>query len=139
MKMYKKPITKEELKNYLDIPDLSLSPTAGQRAHAVRILYQNIKLSLKKAYPNSKLIVIRDSPIVSETDCYDNLLVPADNLSRSSTYTHYVDDRHCLRTHTTAQIPGVLRDLAKNYNDWDDVLILVPGLAYGVMFTIKRI
>lgn len=130
MKMYKKPIAKSELKKYLEIEDLTKQTKPGQQPHAVRILYEQIKLSLQRKYPDSKIIIVRESPIVSEEDCYDNLLVPKDNLSRSSTYTHYVDSRHCLQTHTSAQIPKVLRSLASNYDDWHDVLILVPGLAY---------
>lgn len=130
MKMYKKPIAKSELKKYLEIEDLTKQTKPGQQPHAVRILYEQIKLSLQRKYPDSKIIIVRESPIVSEEDCYDNLLVPKDNLSRSSTYTHYVDSRHCLQTHTSAQIPKVLRSLALNYDDWHDVLVLVPGLAY---------
>ena len=130
MQIYKKPISKTELKQYLAIEDLTKQTKPGQQAHAVRILYEQIKLSLQRKYPDSKIIVVRESPIVSEEDCYDNLLVPKDNISRSSTYTHYVDSSHCLQTHTSAQIPKVLRSLALNYDDWHDVLILVPGLAY---------
>lgn len=130
MKMYKKPISKSELEEYLAIPDLTIKPQPNGQAHAVRVLYDRIKLKLKQAYPDSKIMVIRNNPIVSEADCYDNLLVPKDNLSRSSTYTHYVDNNNCLQTHTSAQIPGLLRYLAGNYDDWHDVLILVPGLAY---------
>ena len=85
MKMYKKPISKSELEEYLAIPDLTIKPQPNGQAHAVRVLYDRIKLKLKQAYPDSKIMVIRNNPIVSEADCYDNLLVPKDNLSRSST------------------------------------------------------
>lgn len=130
MKMYKQPISKSELKEYLEIADLTVEPKLSESPHAVRILYEQIVTKLKAKYPSSKIMVVRQNPVVSEQDCYDNLLVPKDNLSRSSTYTHYVDDKHCLQTHTTAQIPGVLRKLKADYENWDDVLILVPGLAY---------
>jgi phenylalanyl-tRNA synthetase alpha chain len=130
MKMYKKPILESDLKKYLSIADLTKKPALGQQAHAIRVLYEKIKLNLIDKYPGAKLMVVRNNPIVTEQDCYDNLLVPKDNLSRSSTYTHYTDESRCLQTHTTAQIPRVLRQLAENYDDWHDVLILVPGLAY---------
>jgi phenylalanyl-tRNA synthetase alpha chain len=130
MKMYKQPIGKSELKEYLAIPDLTNEPKLSESPHAVRILYEQIIAKLKAKYPSSKIIIVKEDPMVSEQDCYDNLLVPKDNLSRSSTYTHYVDNKHCLQTHTTAQIPGVLRKLKADYENWDDVLILVPGLAY---------
>ncbi|MCK9930728.1 hypothetical protein MXD62_26855, partial [Frankia sp. Mgl5] len=45
------------------------------------------------------------------------------------TYTHYIDRKHILRTHTSAHMPGILRELSKR-NDWEDVVILLPGLAY---------
>jgi phenylalanyl-tRNA synthetase alpha chain len=130
MKMYKQPISKSKLKEYLGIADLTNEPKLSESPHAVRILYEQIIAKLKAKYPSSKIIIVKEDPIVSERDCYDNLLVPKDNLSRSSTYTHYVDDKHCLQTHTTAQIPAALHKLKADYENWDDVLILVPGLAY---------
>jgi len=33
---------------------------------------------------------------------FDDLLIPADHVSRSRSDTYYVDDLHCLRTHTSA-------------------------------------
>jgi phenylalanyl-tRNA synthetase alpha chain len=130
MKMYKQPISKSKLKEYLGIADLTNEPKLSESPHAVRILYEQIIAKLKAKYPSSKIIIVKEDPMVSEQDCYDNLLVPKDNLSRSSTYTHYVDDKHCLQTHTTAQIPAALHKLKADYENWDDVLILVPGLAY---------
>lgn len=125
-----KPISSEKLEEYLAIPDLSLDPADGDRAHAVNLVYRRMREALEELWPETEVRVIKRSPIVSGEDCYDNLLVPEDNVSRGSTYTHWVDDKHCLQTHTTAQIPAVLRELAESYETWDDVTILVPGLAY---------
>ena len=125
-----RPISSQKLEEYLAIPDLSLDPADGKRAHAINLVYRKMRAALEELWPETEVRVIKRSPIVTKEDCYDNLLVPKDNVSRSSTYTHYVDDGHCLQTHTTAQIPGVLRELSLTYDDWEDVTILVPSLAY---------
>ena len=41
-------------------------------------------------------------PVVLKQNCFDDLLIPADHVSRSPSDTYYVDDLHCLRTHTSA-------------------------------------
>lgn len=125
MKMYIKPIDKSELDSYLAIPDL----TQSSDPHAIKIIYERIERYMRSTHPTSDVRVYRKSPIVDVTDNYDNLLIAADNITRSSTYTHYVDENHILRTHTSAHLPGILRDLA-SHDDWSDVVILLPGLAY---------
>ncbi len=133
MKMYIKPIDKDALDRYLSIPDL----TESKEPHAVKLLYQKIERYIRTTHPNSRMIVYRGSPIVTVKDNYDNLLIDADNISRSSTYTHYVDSTHILRTHDTAHIPGILRDLAKK-DDWEDVIILIPAVVYRRDVTDKK-
>lgn len=125
MKMYIKPISKEALNNYLAIPDLTESPTL----HAIRMVYQKIEEYMRSTHPQSDVQVHRKNPIVTVEDNYDNLLIANDNISRSSTYTHYVDNTHILRTHTSAHLPGILRELSTR-DDWEDIVILLPGLAY---------
>lgn len=125
MKMYIEPIGKEALNKYLAISDL----TQSQKPHAIRMLYEKIEQYMRLTHPESEVGVYRKDPIVSVADNYDNLLIKKDNISRSSTYTHYVDEEHILRTHTSAHLPGILRELAER-DDWDDVVILLPGLAY---------
>jgi phenylalanyl-tRNA synthetase alpha chain len=68
--------------------------------------------------------VLRSSPIVSIQDNYDRLYYEADAVARSSRYSHYVDDTHILRTHTTAAVPGYLRETT------DDRLMVLPGIVY---------
>lgn len=123
--MYIKPISKEALNNYLAIPDLTESATP----HAIRMVYEKIEVYMRSTHPQSGVQIHRKNPIVTVEDNYDNLLIAKDNISRSSTYTHYVDDNHILRTHTSAHLPGILRELATR-DDWEDVVILLPGLAY---------
>ena len=133
MKMYIKPITKQQLNYYLAIPDLTQSATP----HAVKLLYQKIEDYITATHPDSELLIYRGNPIVTVQDNYDNLLIGKDNISRSSTYTHYVDQTHILRTHDTAHIPGILRDLSKR-TDWDDVVILTPAVVYRRDVTDKK-
>jgi phenylalanyl-tRNA synthetase alpha chain len=125
MKMYIEPISKPALSNYLAITDLTQSRTP----HAIQMVYEQIEQSMRSTHPHSDVQVHRKNPIVAVTDNYDNLLIAPDNISRSSTYTHYVDADHVLRTHTSAHLPGILRDLSRR-DGWEDVVILLPGLAY---------
>ncbi|MGF7229036.1 MAG: hypothetical protein ACQR33_03560 [Candidatus Saccharibacteria bacterium] len=125
MKMYIQPISKEALNNYLAIPDLTQSP----KPHAIKMMYKMIEQYMRSTHPQSDVQVHRRNPIVAIEDNYDNLLISKDNISRSSTYTHYVDKEHVLRTHTSAHLPGILRELSRR-SDWEDVVILLPGLAY---------
>jgi len=134
MRMYVQPLTKEKLNGYLAIPDL----TEGKEQHAVSLLYEKIADYMRDAHPKSDVRVYRKDPVVTVTDNYDNLLIAPDNISRSSIYTHYVDEEHILRTHTTAQIPGILRELATTKKDWRDVVVLLPGLAYRRDVTDKK-
>jgi phenylalanyl-tRNA synthetase alpha chain len=85
------------------------------------------------AHKKSDVRVYRKDPIVTVADNYDNLLITKDNISRSSTYTHYVDNEHIFGTHTTAQIPAILRELAAARKDWKDVVIL-----YCLVLLIRR-
>ena len=132
--MYIKPLTKEKLNEYLAIPDL----TNSKHKHAISLLYEKIADYMRQTHKSSDIRVYRKNPIVTVADNYDNLLIASDNISRSSTYTHYVDNEHILRTHTTAQIPAILRELAATRNDWNDIVILLPGLAYRRDVTDKK-
>jgi phenylalanyl-tRNA synthetase alpha chain len=125
MRMYIEPISKQALKHYLSITDLTQSPTP----HAIKMVYEKVADYMRSTHPQSDVRVYREDPIVTPEDNYDNLLIAKDNMSRSSTYTHYVDEHHMLRTHTSAHLPTILRDLAAR-DDWEDVVILLPGLAY---------
>jgi phenylalanyl-tRNA synthetase alpha chain len=125
MKMHIKPISKQALNQYLSIPDL----TEEREPHAIKLLYEKIKGYVEKTHPHSEVQVYRQNPIVSVTDNYDALLIDSGNISRSSTYTHYVDETHILRTHTSAHMPGILKELSQR-QDWEDMIILLPGHAY---------
>jgi phenylalanyl-tRNA synthetase alpha chain len=119
------PINKKSLKRYLAVEEHIQS----SEKHAVKLLYTDIKKYIEKTHSKSKILVYHLDPIVSVEDNYDRLLIPKNSLSRSSTYTHYVNKKEVLRTHTSAGIPTILKQLSKS-NDWEDVIILLPGLVY---------
>ncbi len=130
--MYIKPLTKTQLANYENIKDLT-----QDKNHAVGLLCQKITDYIRQSHPKAVVRLYIKYPIVTVADNYDNLLISKDNISRSSTYTHYVDKTHILRTHTSAHLPGILRELAKQA-DWNDVVIMLPGLAYRRDVTDKK-
>lgn len=49
------------------------------------------------------------NPLVTTRQNFDDLLIPADHPSRSPSDTFYVDDKTCLRTHTSAHQTELLR------------------------------
>lgn len=131
--MYIKPIKKEELDRYLAVPDLSL-PSSD---HAIALIYRMIHDHIKRTHPDSEIREYRLSPIVSVADNYDNLLFEPESAGRSSTYTHYLSEDTMLRAHTTAHIPKILAELAKD-KTWNDVVIMIPGLVYRRDVTDKK-
>ena len=133
MKMYIKPLTKQKLAHYLSIKDLT-----KDKNHAIGLLAEKIINSVKSSHPASDIRIYRKDPIVTVADNYDALGITTDNITRSSTYTHYIDETHLLQCHTTAQIPSILRELATTKDQWNDVVILVPGLAYRRDVTDKK-
>jgi phenylalanyl-tRNA synthetase alpha chain len=68
--------------------------------------------------------VVRRPPVVLVTDNYDRLFYEPDAIARSARYSHYVDETHMLRTHTTAGIPALLAETD------GERLIVCPGLVY---------
>jgi len=70
--------------------------------------------------------VIRDpgSVVVPVADNYDALRYPADAITRETRYSHYLGDGMMLRSHTTARIPALLRDLE------EEAVLAVPGICY---------
>jgi phenylalanyl-tRNA synthetase alpha chain len=83
----------------------------------------NLTLALE-GWSELAAYVVRRPPVVPITDNYDRLFYEADAIARSARYSHYVDDTHMLRTHTTAGIPALLAETHC------DRLIVCPGLVY---------
>jgi phenylalanyl-tRNA synthetase alpha chain len=94
-----------------------------QGRHAINILTANLSLAIEQwsALPAD---VIRRPPVVLITDNYDRLFYEPDAIARSARYSHYIDEKRMLRTHTTAAIPALLAETEI------DRLIVCPGLVY---------
>src|SRR5215470_112348 len=68
--------------------------------------------------------IIRRPPVVPIADNYDRLFYEPTAIARSARYSHYIDEKRMLRTHTTAGIPPLLAETRR------DRLIVCPGLVY---------
>ncbi len=102
-------------------------PAAGP--HAMQRLLADIREELARAW-HAQSILHRSDPVVSVRDCYDALHYPTDAVTRETRYTRYVGADRVLRTHTTAMIPPLLRQLAQSHAPARDTLLICPGLAY---------
>jgi len=61
------------------------------------------------------------SPVVSTTQCFDDLLTPSDHVSRSRNDTYYVNEHHVLRSHMTAHQTTLLREGLRRFLFTGDV------------------
>lgn len=104
-----------------DLTDAALGP------HAMQLLVQQAVDALRAAW-GCPVIVYRAPPVVSVRDNYDDLHYPPGGAARDTRYTRYVTPTLLLRMQTSAMIPGALRMIAAA--DYDDVLIVCPGLTY---------
>ena len=75
-----------------------------------------------------RVVVHRSSGLTTVADNYDRLHYPPQGVARDARYTRYVTPTTMLRTHTSAEIPPLLRVLAASHID--DVLLVCPGLVY---------
>ncbi|WP_410574596.1 hypothetical protein [Amycolatopsis sp. cmx-4-61] len=117
-------LTPAQLARDLAVRDLT-DPGAGP--HAVQLLVDEAVRSLAGLWSCE----VRRCPgdrIVTVADNYDNLGYHPADVTRDARYTRYVDDRHVLRSHSTALVPAALRNLAAD--PADDVLLVCPGLVY---------
>lgn len=111
-------LSPERLKGYLAITDLSQTPD-----HAISIVLERVSTALRD-WSDLTPQIERSSPISSIHDNYDALYYDGDAVARSTRYSHYVDDARILRTHTTAMVPRLLREVS------GDTLLVCPGLVY---------
>lgn len=123
--MKKEIMSSDRLAASLAVTDLT-DPRNG--VHAVNLLVDKIQRALALAYTSTTVEEIRTAPQVSVADNFDNLLFPADNAGRSSRYTRYVNAETVLRTHTSAAIPGWLKQAVRE--GIDDRLVVLPGMCY---------
>ncbi|KZM75808.1 hypothetical protein [Nocardia terpenica] len=121
-------LTSAELSRALSVRDLT-DPVQG--GHALQVLLDAVLAALRAAWPGTTVRTVRIPPIVAIADNYDGLGYDPADVTRDARYTRYLSATTMLRSHTTADIPAVLRGYsAVPQGDSVDELIVVPGLAY---------
>jgi len=115
----------EQLRAALAVRDLT-DPANG--AHAIQLVCSAIIDALTAAW-GATARVVRASPVVTARDNYDRLYYPADGVARDARYTRWIGPGVLLRSQTSAAIPPVLDELARDPT-WRDVVIACPGLVY---------
>jgi phenylalanyl-tRNA synthetase alpha chain len=113
-------ISHDQLDRALALRDLT-DPAGGP--HALQLVVQALEDAVALRY---KVGVRRDPGprVVSVADNYDGLRYAPGDITRDRRYSHYVGDGRMLRSHTTARIPGLLREVT------EPVLLSVPGICY---------
>lgn len=108
---------------------LSISDLTEDEApeNIIQKMLKKIVSSLQKSgFP--EVTIIRGPKAVSAIDNFDSLLFPVDNLGRSSTYTRWIDEDTILRTHMSALVPSLLREMKGNVEQKRTYVF--PGLVY---------
>ncbi|WP_460695238.1 PheS-related mystery ligase SrmL [Nocardia thraciensis] len=121
-------LTPAELARALSVRDVT-DPAQGY--HAAQGLLDSVIRALSAAWPSTTVRTVRTTPIVAITDNYDLLGYDPADVTRDARYTRYLSPTTMLRSHTSADIPAVLRgySTAAEGNS-TDALIVLPGLAY---------
>lgn len=117
-------LSPEQLQNDLAVRDLS-DPAAG--AHAIQVLLDTIVDKLLTHW-HCAVRTERGSRVVAIADNYDNLGFNSGAISRDVRYSRYVDQERMLRSHSSAIVPPVLRDMATR--ELVDTLLVCPGVVY---------
>jgi phenylalanyl-tRNA synthetase alpha chain len=112
------------LERALALRDLSDS---AQGLHAMQQIVNRVAGALAARW-GCELRIHRAHPVVTTADNYDRLHISTGAVTRDARYTRYVAPGRVLRTHTTAMIPPLLRELSAAPPA--DVLLACPGLAY---------
>ncbi|WP_404285949.1 hypothetical protein [Glutamicibacter arilaitensis] len=113
-----------ELHETLTLRDLS-DPDHGP--HAMQQLLDHVATALTHSW-DVPARTVRNSPLVSVTDNYDKLGFAPSTVTRDQRYSRYVSPTVMLRSHTSASVPPLLRDLPKT--TVMDELLVMPGLVY---------
>lgn len=77
--------------------------------HPLNTLREAIEVYMHETHPSLFTVYTQLPPIVSVKQCFDDLLVPVDHVSRQPTDTYYINDDTLLRTHMTAHDSSLLR------------------------------
>jgi phenylalanyl-tRNA synthetase alpha chain len=125
-------LTPDQLAAALAVPDLT-APDPVHGPHAIRLMAEAIVAAVGA---HVETCWISGHPLVPVEDNYERLGYPADAVTRAARYTRYASPTCMLRSHSTAMVPGALRELAA---DWyapgregtpRTVLLACAGMAY---------
>ncbi|MEN3309447.1 MAG: phenylalanyl-tRNA synthetase alpha chain, partial [Micromonosporaceae bacterium] len=117
-------LSPDQLARDLAVRDLT-DPAAG--GHAIQTILDRAVTALATRW-HCAVRWCRGSRVVPVEDNYDNLRYDTADVTREARYTRYVDQRHMLRSHSSAMVPPALRALAAD--PVDDVLLVCPGIVY---------
>ncbi|MDQ0095253.1 PheS-related mystery ligase SrmL [Paeniglutamicibacter psychrophenolicus] len=113
-----------ELHDALALRDLS-DPDHGP--HAMQELLAHMENVLTRSWGVAARTV-RNSPLVSVADNYDKLGFSPSAVTRDRRYSRYASPTVMLRSHTSASVPALLRNLPPMQHM--DELVVMPGLVY---------
>jgi phenylalanyl-tRNA synthetase alpha chain len=117
-------ISDEQLDRALSVRDLT-DPARGE--HCMQQLVAASISALAETWA-TEVRLCRRGRVVSIADNYDALRYGPDAVARDARYTRYVSRVAVLRAHTSALVPGALRELADARPR--DVLVACPGIVY---------
>jgi phenylalanyl-tRNA synthetase alpha chain len=119
-------LTPEQLARDLAVRDLT-DPAEG--GHAIQTIIDRAASALAARW-GCQVRRCGGDRVVPVEDNYDNLRYDPADVTREARYTRYVDERHVLRSHSTAMVPPALRALAAEPQPPADVLLVCPGVVY---------
>ena len=125
-------LSARELLAALELRDLT-DPAHGP--HAMQLLLDDVLSALTGAW-GCAVDLRRLHPLVAVEDNYDRLGYAPGDVTRDARYSRYVGESVMLRSHTSAGIPLVLRDLAAARRGTGDpgagldVLLALPGVVH---------
>lgn len=115
----KNKINNQKIDKLLSIQDLTLN-----KNHAIHLMVERVCQSLPW---QDRLSLIKGDPVVLADHNYRLLGYASDAVVQESTYTHWVDDQHMLRTQTTSLILQSLIELSKSPYP---ITLVAPGMVY---------
>ncbi|MCI2237983.1 hypothetical protein MO973_37995 [Paenibacillus sp. TRM 82003] len=129
------PLPARDLLAALELRDLT-DPAQGP--HAMQLLLEDVLSALTRTW-GCALDLRHLHPLVAVEDNYDRLGYAHGDVTRDARYSRYVGESVMLRSHTSAGIPPVLRQLAARLRAGGgagdglnglDVLLALPGVVH---------
>jgi phenylalanyl-tRNA synthetase alpha chain len=113
-----------QLAGALAVRDLT-DPAQGH--HALQEIVEQLERALESLW-RVPVVRRRAAPVVAIADNYDRLGYSPEAITRDSRHSRYLSGEEMLRSHTSAMIPGLLRELSADPPD--DLVLSCPGIVY---------